>query len=61
MLKILLYPFVTLFDLIFAWDETEFISKEGYEILNDPVRKEKLQKVLENYRKTGSWDGLKDV
>jgi hypothetical protein len=61
MLKILLYPFVVLFNLLFEQDNDTFISKEGYEILNDPVRKEKLQKVLENYRKTGSWDGLKDV
>lgn len=36
--------------------EKPLISKEGYDILNDPVKKVKLREMIEEYHETGIWN-----
>jgi hypothetical protein len=44
-------------DLVLGFDENDsLISKEGYEILADPIKRVKLREWIENYHKTGEWD-----
>ena len=44
-------------DLVLGYDENDsLISKEGYEILRDPVKRVKLREWIDNYHKTGEWD-----
>lgn len=37
-------------------EENTLISKEGHEILADPIKKVKLRNMVENYHQTGIWD-----
>lgn len=37
------------------WDDS-LISREGWKILNDPVKRVKLREMIDNYHKTGIWD-----
>lgn len=37
-------------------EEECFISKEGWEILDDPIKRIKLHEMIEHYHKTGVWD-----
>lgn len=36
--------------------EKPLISKEGYDILNDPIKRIKLREIIEKYHETGIWD-----
>ena len=37
-------------------EEDSLITKEGYEILADPIKRAKLREWIEIYHKTGVWD-----
>lgn len=41
--------------------EDEFISDEGKKILQDKVKREKLNLAVEQFKESGSWDGLKEI
>lgn len=44
-------------DLVLGYDENDsLISKEGYDILADPIKRAKLREWIDNYHKTGEWD-----
>jgi hypothetical protein len=40
----------------FLFPEESLISEEGYDILNNPKKKEILNRLIDNYRETGIWD-----
>jgi hypothetical protein len=42
--------------MFFIYGDDSLIKKEGWEILNDPIKKVKLREMIDNYHKTGSWD-----
>lgn len=37
-------------------EDDELISKEGWEILEDPKKRVKLRKYISHYHATGQWD-----
>ena len=43
---------------VFSWfrSDDQLISKEGWDILNDPVKRVKLREYINHYHKTGEWD-----
>lgn len=41
--------------------EDEFISDEGKKILQDKNKREKLNLAVEQFKESGSWDGLKEI
>lgn len=44
-------------DFLFGEDDSDcLISKEGYEILSDPVKRKNLRFMIDNYHETGIWD-----
>jgi hypothetical protein len=48
---------IKILDLVLGFDENDsLISKEGYEILADPIKRVKLREWIDNYHKTGEWD-----
>lgn len=49
---------INIINRIINWfkDDTSLISKEGWEILNDPKKKIKLRKYISHYHLTGKWD-----
>jgi len=48
-----IYKFLSTLDFD---SEERFISEEGWEILNDPHKKKKLNEMIDDYRKNGIWD-----
>ncbi len=40
---------------------TDIVSDEGKDILNDPEKLKKLQAAVDQYHKNGNWDGLKSL
>lgn len=42
--------------LFSIYGEDTLITKEGWEILNDPIKRVKLRLMIDNYHKTGIWD-----
>lgn len=55
-LKIAFSPLLLILESLFSDGEESFISKEGYEYLNDPIKKQKLNNYVDNWKLTGVWN-----
>lgn len=56
-LRTLFAHLITPFLWVLFWDTNDhFISKEGWEVLDDPIKREKLNNYIENWKQTGVWD-----
>ena len=49
-------PLLVILESILSDGEESFISKEGWEMLEDPIKKEKLNNYIENWKQTGVWN-----
>ena len=54
--KIAFSPLLLILESFFTDGEESFISNEGWEYLNNPIKKQKLNTYIENWKLTGVWN-----
>jgi hypothetical protein len=55
-IKVAFNPILYILEEILSDGEESFITQEGWEMLNDPIKKEKLNNYIENWKQTGIWN-----